>query len=751
MIHKFIYIITRSRSNVFHGGIGLSIKENVHYVIREDLSVFIPHVFESLFIECKNPSLQNEIVGVIFRPNTAPKADLDIFSKTINDIMCIINDEKKHCIMMGDMNIDLLKYNEHAKTNSYIDMVFANGFIPSITKPTRISSHSATLIDHIYSNTYNPKCTTGILITDLADHYGVFYLYPKHRCKRENQVHLKRIISDVNMLSFKQALARVDFSEILCQSDTERAFNKFGILINEEYNKAFPLREINTKTRIRDPWISNAIIQSSKTKLKLFKKKQKNPTQINIQAYSNFNSSFNKIKREAKIKYFEEKFTESKNDIKETWKLINKALNKSSPTINHPTSIRHNHIDITDSQNIASLFNEYFTNVGNNTRNMIPRDKHYDYKATMPAGNDRSFFLGPVNSHDVADVIHKLKPKSSSGHDNISSNVLKQIVPYIIEVLTHIINLSLSSGTFPYDMKIAKVIPIFKSGDTAEVKNDRPISLLTSFSKILERIVYNKLMSFLECNNILYEHQYGFRPKHSTIHPLIHLMDGCAKSMNHNPTQVTMAIMCDLSKAFDVINHDILLFKLERYGVRGVAKEWFTSYLTNRKQFVKIKSSHSGLCNIPCGVPQGSILGPLLFLIYINDIQYASNEKIISFADDTTIYMSSDNYTSLYETANATLASLFDWFCANELFLNASKTKSIIFKPSNKHGQQNNLNLHINNRIVDHVGELFTEKSTKFLGIHLDEHLTWKAHTNYITVKLPEYYLLLDRYKIFYL
>ncbi len=244
--------------------------------------------------------------------------------------------------------------------------------------------------------------------------------------------------------------------------------------------------------------------------------------------------------------------------------------------------------------------------------------------------------------------------------------------------------------------------------------------------------MFNKVISFLNGNNILYTHQYGFREKHSTIHPVLHLLNHCADSNNKQPKEHTLAIFCDLSKAFDVINHKILLHKLTHYGLRGIVTKWFQSYLSNRQQFVEIENFKSSLGPIVCGVPQGSILGPLLYLLYVNDICNSTDTKILSFADDTTLYVSNSNLIELFRDANISMTALYEWFCSNQLSLNASKTKYMVIRAPNIKHDFSDLNITIQGITLTRIGSDQMEQSITFLGVHLDEHLTWKNHVNHI-------------------
>jgi hypothetical protein len=254
--------------------------------------------------------------------------------------------------------------------------------------------------------------------------------------------------------------------------------------------------------------------------------------------------------------------------------------------------------------------------------------------------------------------------------------------------------------------------------------------------------MYSKLMSFLNHTDALYEHQYGFRRAHSTIHPVIHLLNACAQAHNKRPTEHTLSIFCDLSKAFDVIDHKILLHKLNNMGVRGVALNWFENYLTNRKQYVKIDNAKSDTHTLNYGVPQGSVLGPLLFLIYVNDINTNNDNNILCFADDTTIFVTSSSPRELYLKANESLNKVYNWFCANKLKLNATKTNYMIISPR-KLNLSNNTNLKIGNQCISQV------TSAKFLGINIDEKLNWNAHFSSINRKISYSLMAIRQVKLY--
>uniref|UniRef100_A0A8C6SQ40 Reverse transcriptase domain-containing protein n=1 Tax=Neogobius melanostomus TaxID=47308 RepID=A0A8C6SQ40_9GOBI len=335
-------------------------------------------------------------------------------------------------------------------------------------------------------------------------------------------------------------------------------------------------------------------------------------------------------------------------------------------------------------------------------------------------------FLKPVEEKEILDIVKGCKNKTSTDYHDMDMKTLKTVIESISKPLTYICNLSLQTGQFPDGMKVAKVIPLFKAGDKHLFTNYRPVSLLPQFSKILEKVYNSRLDSFIERCNLLSDNQFGFRNNHSTSHALFDIIEEITNAVDNK--KYAIGLFIDLSKAFDTINYDILINKLEHYGIRGVALQWVTSYLKNRKQCVKIGDYQSSCRQIVCGLPQGSILGPKLFNMYINDICKTSQVlKFILFADDTNIFASGDDLQQLCRIVNLELKSVNKWFKQNKLSLNLSKSKMMIFGNCNSNAQEA---IQIEGVVIERVHEI------KFLGVIIDDRITWKAHIKYISTKI---------------
>ena len=372
------------------------------------------------------------------------------------------------------------------------------------------------------------------------------------------------------------------------------------------------------------------------------------------------------------------------------WKMVNTIISKQNEKSNMIEYLKVGNVETYNAKEITRQFGKYFSTVGENYAQQIPEPKRpkqwYIQKIPM---NLSTIFLAPTNQIEIENLITSLPNKPSSGHDQITNTLLKKLAPNISQPLAIIFNKSLMEGVFPSAMKLADVVPLYKSKEKCYTTNYRPISLLLTTSKLLEKIMYKRVYKFLTDNEQLYQSQYGFRTNHSCENAICELIGNIVKSQELK--HYTIGLFLDLSKAFDTLDHNILLQKLDRYGIRGISQKWFKDYLIDRKMRCKcsIESSnkleYSEYFTTNYGTPQGSCLGPLLFIIFTNDIhlniEYSST---ILFADDTTLYNSHRNLDYLNWTLQQDIMNIMDWFKANKLILNLNKTVCLIFHPTGK-------------------------------------------------------------------
>jgi hypothetical protein len=361
-----------------------------------------------------------------------------------------------------------------------------------------------------------------------------------------------------------------------------------------------------------------------------------------------YNSIYTKLIRKARHDYYKEKFREFSKDGRKTWQTINEVLGRKKCINDIPNCFVSNEKVISGDLEIAEGFNDFFVNIGPKLAAQIPNSKKH-FSEFLNESCRENFVFANVNHSIINDALNKLKSKNSCGPDKISTSMLKFIAPSIMDPLAHLLNLSFKTGYIPTCLKTAVIKPIFKKGDNDRYTNFRPISLLSSFSKLIEKVASNQIMKYLNKFKLLYEHQYGFRSGYNTEQPVIQLLDKIYNDMNNSEgNKFTLGIFIDLTKAFDTCSIDILLYKLSSYGFRGVSNEWFKSYLTGRKQFTSIRGVNSSMKDILCGVPQGSILGPLLFILLINDLPNASSFFKLLYADDTTPVSVNLSFTTFF-------------------------------------------------------------------------------------------------------
>ncbi len=423
-------------------------------------------------------------------------------------------------------------------------------------------------------------------------------------------------------------------------------------------------------------------------------------------------------------------------DIRKTWQILNSVMGKANDKSNTVQTFLINGEKKDNPIEIANAFGKYFSNVGEEYEQKIPTTTK-NPESYMQNRTRASMFMSPTDPQEIQEIVSHLKNKNSSGIDKISSNLIKQL-PSLAFPLSILINKSLQEGIMPDILKIAKVQPIYKSNGKHLITNYRPISILPTISKIFEKVVFKRTLFFMNHHNIIYQKQYGFRPNHSTVDAVIDLTQNIYNT--YEEKEHGIGIFLDLSKAFDTLNHNLLLKKLEWYGIRGKALEWYTSYLNNRKLFIKYNNSESDFFDLHYGVPQGSILGPLLFILYINDLPCAlKHSRPILFADDTSLYLSHRSLKEVTIRANEELAQLHEWFKANRMSLNVSKTHYIHFTLKSDT---------IMTSKIEIDGMLVEEKEVlKFLGIHLDTVLNWNHHITSIKNKVNSALYAMNRVK----
>ena len=454
--------------------------------------------------------------------------------------------------------------------------------------------------------------------------------------------------------------------------------------------------------------------------------------------FNQYKNMLRKTITEAKKRYFSNQFGRYEGNGKKTWKTIDNALHRKSLKA-IPDAISVNTKLSTNKQEIANEFNKYFATICANNHTPTTNRSYKSYLRTRPRS---TFNFKLIDNTTTMRYLSNLNISHSCGHDNLSTVILKYIANEISECLTLIINQSITTGIFPDQLKIAKVVPIFKKDDQAQIKNYRPISVLPVISNIFENAMHTQLMEYFTFHNLLANQQYGFRPNRSTELAALELMDRNINFMNQSLCPVN--IYLDLSKAFDSLKYDILMSKLKFYGLQSKALQLLKSYLSDRSQYVQIDNVKSNPHSVSCGIPQGSVMGPLLFNIFINDIINATTKfTLIMYADDTTLVSHLENFGTtnieIEREINKEISKVNTWLLSNKLVLNVAKSKFMLFF---KHPKVvPTLKLLINGNPIEQVTNF------NFLGITIDQNITWSDHITKISIKVARVIGILSKLK----
>ena len=505
------------------------------------MSLAIQDMVECVTVEIILQNRKNILVTCLYRVPDSQKIHefKDWMVKMFNDNF------RKDVIICGDFNVNLLVAKKHIPTTELINELFSMNLYPLITKPSRITQHSATLIDNIFTNVLDSNVTSGLLLTDISDHLPIFMVYDiNYKIKKNNNFSYGRVITEKSITALKTDLSFQNWEIVYGESDVNAAYNSFLQEFVELYNKNCPLKKYKEREEKNTPLITNGLRNACKKKNYLYQIFLKNRTKQAEIKYKKYKNKLTTIMREVKKDYYTKQLDTKRNNIKEMWKVLNTAIGRGIKTSCFPEFFVENNRVIRDKEEIVDCFNNFFTNVGPELAKKIPPTNIT--MENLIDINSKSMFLSPVSEEELFNTIKKCHNKTSRDVNDINMKTIRSVAEEIIKPLTYICNLSFQNGQFPSKMKTAKIIPMYKSGDKHCFNNYRPVSLLPQFSKILEKLFDTRLRNFIEKHNLLSESQYGFRKNRSTSLALIDLMEEITSCLDAK--KYVIGIFIDLKK-----------------------------------------------------------------------------------------------------------------------------------------------------------------------------------------------------------
>ena len=699
--------ISRPR-NRHGGGVMIYVKECLKFNRRLDLEI---HDIESIWVEINFEKTQM-LVCSMYRP---PSSDRDYYEKMSDSIesACL---EDKIVVIIGDLNFNYI-FDENLHRNPLYHIECSNGLKQLVNNYTRETATSKSVIDVIFTSHHNLHKCTDVIKLSLSDHYLVYTIVGHSKLNVKDQIHKEVKYRCYKNFEESKFLQDVADSDILCNVSEINDINFAWSTWKNEFLRICdahaPICVSRMKNRYK-PWVTSDIVQLMHRRDFVYKKSLKNPSIDLVNEYKSLRNEVGVQIELSKKRYYDDLYNVGKSNSKSLWKEL-KKLSGGIPCENTTTKLS------------AKEFNYFFSSIGSNTT------KHLNDNINLLWKGPESIYHFTFNDIHVSDTTKLLKQLSSSSSLdvlNFDCKLLKLSCSLIAGQLTHMFNLSFKFGNVPNDWKYARITPIYKGkGCTDEPVNYRPISVLSFIAKIIEKLVQCQFMYFLVNHQFITLDQYAYRKFHSTTNCLHTTIDEWLENMNDK--LLTGVCFLDIAKCFDTINHDLLLQKLSKYGVKGNEMLWFTSYLCNRSQSVYYKNKLAESVNVNIGVPQGSTLGPLLFMVFVNDLPlHVNGARCTMYADDTIIYVNDENVVGINSKMNEIMSNVSHWYTANRLVLNVSKSNAMLIGRSIDENQRNQFTVNINDACVENV------RCTKYLGVHIDEQLKFDIHVNNLVKRL---------------
>ena len=637
--------------------------------------------------------------------------------------------ENLEFFILGDLNVNLDQSIESSNKNTLNEIFDIYGLDQLIQEPTRVTESSSSLIDLCLTNSLTTVVDSGVIHLSISDHSLIYVVRKAHYVQTDAKIIEARTMRNFNSENFLNDLNQQPWAEVCHNAaDPNKMWQIWKSLLMETIDKHAPIR-IKRVGKKNSPWVTGELRRLLFERDSLKRRAVKSGDASLWHQYKQFRNRANNEIKKAKRLYFTNNLELHKHDMKKTWKLINDLNSRHYRT---SSCIKEVIIDdqIVNSPNqLAEAFNTYFSNVGSNLSDEIPSSADSNPEDYLDP-TDGTFSLQFPSVNTVTRLLKTIDEKKSAGLDNIPNKLLKLAAEVVAPSLTKIFIQSIITGIFHEEWKEARVSPLYKSGAKNDPSNYRPISVIPTVSKIYEKIIYDQLYDYLNTYNLLTHCQSGFRSFHSTLTALLEATNDW--SVNIDNGMLNGVVFIDLKKAFDTIDHEILLLKLSNYGVDSTCLKLFESYLTNRSQKCKVNGELSNSSPLTCGIPQGSSLGPLLFLIYINDLPNCLDmAKPRMFADDTSVSYASDSLDEIQNVINSELKNLNSWLIANRLSLNITKTEFMIIGSRQRmNATQNDIAIRIRDREINRADVV------KSLGMHIDRHLSWSEHIHKISKKI---------------
>lgn len=717
---SFVPANVKCRSLRKNGGVGIYLRNSIQF-LTVDVSQFY---FELHFeICCVKLTEENLLIVSVYRsPNGDMNMFLDCFERALN---YLLNHNSK-IVIAGDYNLEM--GNTQSRNPAFLkftNILRSLNLFYTNFQPTRFNSCIDNIIVNFHKNTFN------IFLGEhcFADHIPLFLEMYRFKGSQNSPETVSKTAfrkqNDDNVNLFTSYLKETDWDMIYDymqnKINTETLFNSFFKKYVDLWHYCSPLvvssnKNVSNRKKLIN-WYTPELGKLRNDMLKLFtvyknlRPTGSNQTQAAYNMYIHKKRIYRSKLTEAKKCAVEQYISNAPNKCKAAWEVIRE---ENSPT---------------HSQGVAldpDGTNSYFLNSIKDLNQGISLSPNTpDSFMANRRVNQAEFSWSEVSENEIIKVVSKLSNSKAMDYYWLSNSIIKRTIPTIATPLSFVLNECMRAGYFAPSLKVSKIIPIYKKGDKSLVQNYRPVSIVPIFSKIFESIMYNQLSRYFDSHNLLSDCQYGFRPGKSTTSAIMNIVDHSLEAFE-NRESVSL-VLCDLSKAFDCVPYDILLMKLSHYGMTEDSLKLIKSYLGNRLQYVSVKNSISKMKEVETGVPQGSVLGPFFFIVYINDLPKNLNTHSIIYADDTTLLARHQNLECLQQISKAAQERAYDWFSSNKLACNPDKTQHLTMSLK----QDTNM------------------ESVKLLGIHIDSKLNWSIHIDSVCKKISRVSYLLWKLKDF--